>query len=1007
MTLTRAQQDAIRRSGQDVCVVAGPGSGKTSVLIERFAWLVEECGVRPTRILAVTFTEKAANEIKERLMTRFAARPDLRDERAWVSTIHGFCARLLQENAIAAGIAPDFTVLDQAPAERLARDAAEEALDGLFRERPGDMRRLIQALDLSTEDEGRKPDLARSLLDVYDAMRLSGAPDLPEPKSPADDFPLAFGLARDILAEDVNRGAHAPQLREWAAQFLSLPPDRLTRHHFVVLESLARVNLNRVAKNSRARAAASDLKNEIIPRLQMQWLAVWNADLIELLRTAVSRIGALYREKRRRESTLDFADLEQEAIHLLESNDTVRRETSARFDHLLMDELQDTNRLQWRLVTLIQRNLFAVGDVNQSIYGFRHADPTVFEDYRRTLQTAGATIDDLPENHRSRREILEAVSRALDGQIGIESRPFIATRCFSSPTTAVVERLVGQGDRATEIEAGLVAARVRELVDSEGYKYNDVAVLVRTLGCAQPFESAFDRFGIPFLVSGGGTFLETREVRDVLALLAALVNPLDDIAVVGVLRSPLAGISDEDLFRIGREGWGAEFAKLFGRLRPLAGFVAPDRLLVMALDESNYFAGLPDRARANLEKLFAYMRREHRRRARPLAETLEDLEALRAAHSEAEAPPQEAGNAVRLMTIHAAKGLEFPVVFVSALHRGPDRRKPVIAFSHAGLGARWRNPASGKLSDPTHAALIEEVKRKEQAEENRLFFVAMTRAEERLILSYAERSQPSAWQRLAEAAVPAATASDRDPAPPMRPTQAAKDSPSEELLSSPAIAGQYDSAAAVTSIALFDACPRKYYLSRYLGIEPGAKVLPSRDQRERSAIDFGLEVHRILAGEPGGSPEASEVAALFKSSEIGRRTARATRIEREFDFLFHIEDIVLRGQIDLWFEEGGELVLVDYKTDREARSEAYELQLRIYALALERYSGRIPNRAVLYYLRSNRLIEVSLEPHELHAVRDVVRAFLTAQESLEFPLAAGEQCRRCPFFAGLCPARLQ
>ena len=129
MTLSPDQRAAVERTGQDVCVVAGPGSGKTRVLIERFAWLVEHRGVDPARILAITFTEKAATEIKQRLIERFTSNSGLREaiERAWVSTIHGFCARLLRENAIAAGLAPDFSVLDQAPAERLARESVERS----------------------------------------------------------------------------------------------------------------------------------------------------------------------------------------------------------------------------------------------------------------------------------------------------------------------------------------------------------------------------------------------------------------------------------------------------------------------------------------------------------------------------------------------------------------------------------------------------------------------------------------------------------------------------------------------------------------------------------------------------------------------------------------------------------------------------------------------------------------------------------------------------------------
>jgi ATP-dependent exoDNAse (exonuclease V) beta subunit len=1004
MSLTPEQRRAVERIGQDVCVVAGPGSGKTRVLTERFAWLVEERGIDPLRILAITFTEKAATEIKERLIRRFTGRADLREaiERAWVSTIHGFCARLLRENAIAAGLAPDFAVLDEAPARRLAREAAEQALDELFQQRPSEMRGLLEALDLSTQDDGLQPDLAASLLAVYEAMRVAGV------REPLREQPAGCArkevcqLVREILS-DRTSGQTANQkiahwkLREWAGEFLAVLPEPLRLKQFELVKKLP-VNLGHLVQGSAARQAASELKNTYLPKLEAQFVGTWNQGLLDLLRAAITQLDRLYREKKRSSAALDFSDLEEQAIQLLEADPDMRRDIAGRFDHILMDELQDTNRLQWRLVNLIRRNFFAVGDINQSIYGFRHAEPAVFEEYRSELQSAGAAIDDLHENHRSRPEILDCVSRMLDGQPGIEPRALAPARKFAPTAGPVVERLSGRGEQAAAVEAGLVAARIQELVDSGERSYGDIAILVRTMASTEPFERALDRAGISFLVSGGRTFLEAREIKDLLAFLAALVNPLDEVALVGVLRSPFAALPDDEIFRLGRDGWREEFERLYGRLRPLAGFVAPDRLLAIAIDESGFATGLSDRAKANLEKLLAWVRWEHRNRPRPLAELLHDLEELRSMETEAEAPPPEAGNVVRLMSIHAAKGLEFPVVFVSALHRGPSRRKPVIAFSPtAGLGAKWRNPATGKgRSDTVHAALIEDLSRKEEAEENRLLYVAMTRAKERLFLSYVARERPSNWQKLAESAVRDVTAAEQVPEL-ARSWIAAADTIDEVWLDPPRISGQYDSSAAVTSVALFHACPRKYFLKSVAG---GQRPV---DGEGTGGTALGLAVHQILAGGTG-PPDAAELANRFTVSELGQRAARATQIEREFDFLLHIEDVVLRGQIDLWFEEAGELVLVDYKTDREESPQMYELQIRLYALALERYAGRLPDRAVLYYLRSDRAVEVSIAPGDFEVARATVRAFLTAQESVEFPLKAGDQCRRCPFCAGLCPA---
>jgi ATP-dependent helicase/nuclease subunit A len=962
------------------------------VLTERFAWLVETHGVDPDAILAITFTEKAANEIKSRLIQRFAGRPENREtreriERAWVSTIHGFCARVLQENAIHAGLPPDFKVLDQTAADRLEREAAEESLDAMYREQPERMRRLLEALDLSTQDDGRQPDLAESLVVVYESMRSSGVGEIPPAIRTPDCLDVARDLANSLLTGPMLRGADGPRLREWAAEFVKRPS----------LEALGRFdfNLNNVARNP----VASRLKSEILPALQSQLIGERYADLRDLVRAAIARIEATYGTKKRQQSSLDFADLEEFTVALLESDEAVQLEVSGRFEHVLMDELQDTNRLQWRLINLLQTSFFGVGDINQSIYGFRYADPEVFAEYRDELRSSGAQIDELKENHRSRTEILETVSAMLDGQPGIEERPLEAHAKFK-PVGVAVERLVGRGDDSQDAEAAMVAARIRQFVDSREFEYSDIAVLVRTLSSTAPFEKAFDGMNIPFLLTGGRTFLEARETRDLLALLAALVNPLDEIPLIGVLRGPLVGLSDHQIYQMGREGWRAEFERRFGRVRDLAGFIAPDRLIAMALDQCAYTTGLADRSRANVEKLLAWLRREFRDRPRHLAELLHDLEALRWTQSVAEAPPPEAGDVVRMMTIHAAKGLEFPVVFLSAMHRGPDRRKPVIAVSRdAGLGVKWRNPVTGLgCSDPVHAGLMQEIELKEKAEENRLLYVAMTRAQDRLILSHAERKRSSPWQKLAELAIPESAA----PPQAVR-AQVAAAGIAEDVLDPPVVSGQYDSAVAVTSVAMFQACPRRYYLSRYLGLEPAP------DRPGTGAIELGLDVHSALAGELVESVEANELASRFRSSDLGRRAETATRIEREFDFLFETDDVLVRGQIDLWFDEGikagGELVLVDYKTDRdESGADGYALQLRLYALALERYAGRRPDRAALYYLRSNRFIEISLTDADLTAARNAVRELKQAQEQLEFPLKVGEQCSRCLFFGGICPA---
>ncbi|HEY4362848.1 MAG TPA: UvrD-helicase domain-containing protein [Bryobacteraceae bacterium] len=994
MTLSAQQQQAVERTGQDVCVVAGPGSGKTRVLVERFAWLVEKRNVDPGRILAITFTEKAATEMKERLAKRL---PERRTEveRAWVSTIDAFCMRVLRENCIAAGLPPDFSVLDPAVAARMEREAAEAALDAMFGEQPDEMRRLLEALDLSTDDGQRKPDLAASLIDVYETMRLAGEHELPAMREAMDVLPEARELVRPILSDAVLTDWH-----DWLQEFLGLPAEPVSQEHLSVLGRF-RCNLHGI-RTSKGYLAAREFKKVVYPQLEAQWIQAWYSGLPELLRAAIERIGIEYSRAKRREAATDFADLEEKLIQLLERDEAVRARVQGQFDHMLMDELQDTNRLQWKLVSLVRGTrsvFFAVGDINQSIYAFRHADRTVFSQYRDAVRQSGGVIDELDENHRSRGEILNAVATALDGQPGIEPRTLVAQR--EPADGPVVERLVGLGDARDAVEASLIARRVVELLE-QGYALGHIAILVRTLAPVEIIGKALDQAGIPYLVSGGRTFLEARETLDLMAFLAALVNPLDDIALLAVLRSPLMGWGDEQILRTGPEGWRQDFEKLFGRIRRLAGFVAPDRLIAMALDQCGYAEALPARASANIAKLLGWLRSEHRMRPRPLAELLEELEAQRKGQTQAEAPPPEAAQAVRILTIHAAKGLEFKVVFASAMHKSGDNSTSVILFSaDEGLGVKWRHPVTGAgVSDATHDALRERAKEEDKGEENRLRYVAMTRAKDRLVLSYSEPRKRLPWVAQAVAAAPDSTEADRVVTAKLARGDSA--SATAEVVAAPEPGGQHDSSASVTSVALFANCPRKYYLGRYLGLDAEA-VGPGT-----GALELGTEVHAALAGQVTESEEALGLARQFETGALGMRAAGASHIEREFDFLLPVEDVILRGSIDLWFEEAGELVLVDYKTDRdESRAGEYALQLRLYALALERYAGRIPDRAVLCYLRSGREVEVSITPADLDAAKSSVRTLRLAQDSLDFSLRVGEHCRRCSFYGGLCPAKLE
>ncbi|HKX00324.1 MAG TPA: UvrD-helicase domain-containing protein [Bryobacteraceae bacterium] len=1073
MDLTRQQQKAIdpKLAGRDTCIVAGPGSGKTLVLVERYQRLMIDSRVSPQRLLAITFTEKAARNMKERLAKSLRGHPERRREleQASVSTIHGFCARLLRENSVAAGVDPEFRVLDARQATIMQRKAATDALDRMLAEQPDAMTRLMRGLS--------SPDLADKIPDVYDAMRCAG--ERPQNlRRYAPGGPGASDLRRALedLANESTAGWNPIQLGilhgaiNAALRIVRLPEANITADHLRVISEFP-TGLKGIKRNTPAGDRIMEIKDSLIPEIKRTWTTRYYSAERETLIAVLECFDRLYSQRKRQMSALDYSDLEWFTVRLLEENSGLRERIRQDFEHVLMDEFQDTNNQQSKLLELVRGpgRFYVVGDINQSIYGFRHADPEVFRGYRDTVE--GDHLVELAENWRSRPDILRAVETILANAPGIEPRALIAAKEFPKklePSIEILAAIADSQEAALDLEAQWVARRILELagklqVAERRAGFGDIAVLVRNTEVLPVFTRAFGDAGIPYLLNQGKGFFETREVVDLTNLLRVVANPRDEISLAAVLRSPFTGCSDETLFRLKIEGslataihrldqltqpFDAEeagrlrrFREQLRRWREARDVAGLDRLLIRALDETGYGADPGSRALANIEKFLALAREASTRLT--LAEFVEELELMREADArDADAPPEDAVNAVRIMTVHAAKGLEFPVVFLAALQKGIQSGAGQLAFSpRVGLGVSWIDPASGESKRDWFLKTIEdEGKRREKEEGNRLFYVAMTRAEEHLVFSFSSFGKRKEWAATLETAIGEdlgiphnkvrrvdapngesflirLLATKEAPSPLARPNVDPA-STAVERLARPAVRDQHDSAASVTSIALYADCPRRYYLERYLGWRAaGPRHMRVNDEdavvdKDQDASEFGREVHSLLAGEKieNATPEALKLADVFRASEIGRRASCAARVEREFDFLMAVDDAVLRGQIDLWFEEGGELVLVDYKTDdvknrdAAAQAEIYAPQLRLYAMALERVTGRVPDKAFVFFLRPGLAVPVSLERNLLNNPDLLVAEFREAQASLQFPLREGEHCARCPYFRGLCPA---
>ncbi len=1070
------QREAIESWGRgDVCVIAGPGSGKTFVLVERFKWLVEVKGVPVHRILAITFTEKAAANMRRRLVEAFPPSSELRKaiERAYISTIHAFCARLLRENAIEAAVDPEFRVLDQWEADFELRGAIDDALEQEYRVRPNRAREFLVQFGAR--------DVHGSLFGLHQALRAAG---LTVAEAARRAMPSSAGAQWQMLREAYDRVALLPasgwSLKQRAAledvlavrprleELAGVPPDP---EHLRLLDQIS-FNLHQLKRGSQQAGLLKQIRKELALRCRAWLLLEQNAANRQWLVERLSEADRRYRDAKRRAGALDYSDLEECAVRLLAG----AGRPVASFSFILMDEFQDTNPLQASLVELLRRdgNFFAVGDINQSIYGFRHADPKVFRDYRERTREGGGHVVELFENFRSRPEVLETVKTIIAGAEGVERQDLTAGKKFpaaSGPSVEILAVHAEDSEEALKLEARHVAARIQEL----GRSYGDFAILLRTTAQVRVFERVLRGRGVPCQVTEGRGFYETREILDLLAFLKVLLNPLDEISLATVLRSPLAGISDDTLFRLaeGRPGRRprpggaapqtillssselveeeaqklARFAELLERYRLMRDYAPPDRLLARLLSDTGYEAWLHEQPgaahmAANVRKLLALAQRFHASGVGGLRGFVERLEALRREEvSEAEAePPEQTADAVQLMTVHAAKGLEFPVVFLPAINRRTASDRDAVSFHpEIGIGVRWRSPVSGKVEPDAVALQVDEERRANKRDETqRLFYVAMTRAEESLMLSASfgpeihggewaanlRRNLGIDWKcvdnQIHETELRGTLVrllqTNQDLLPFAAPAPGAAEAPAMTLVERAPPTDQSDTVVPASAVAVFALCPRKYYLSRYLSFEAHRSVagdgddMPEPDEMDSS--EFGQQVHAVLAGaipRSSAAPEALKLVANFESSALGRRAAGARRFEQEQDFLLSLEGRLLRGQIDLWFDDGGEIILLDYKTDDVTADEAprraleYELQLRLYALAIERMTSVLPGHAVLYFLRPDIAVEVSLTAADLVAARCKVEELFEAQSEVAFPVRPGEHCYHCPHFGGLCP----
>ncbi len=1103
--------DARDRAGREravdprfnVALEASAGTGKTRVLVDRYVNLLRE-GVDPSEILALTFTRKAAAEMRERIIATLrnagargefppARWRELRDRTADVaiSTIDAFCLSLLREFPLEADLDPGFQMADETEVPRLVDEALDRALRicrivarddehvalvfaqlgdrraraglaGLLARRivaPSILGRYLTAgpRDLTVHEAARRG--AASLLAVFEAMRggldrfLDTGPLHPSFRlllRPLRDLEEAVAAGNDVdpvMVQDVFRKA---------------------REHFLTKEGEPRKQLPAKYKKALFASAVDHQahKDLVVGHAQAVLDAhrAWRRDLNVLVSRGVWRMfriaEAEYRRTLDARALLDFPDVLLKTIELLRQMEEFaqsRFRLEARYHHVLVDEFQDTSRAQWELVSLLVQawgegaglahagalppSIFIVGDRKQSIYGFRDADVSLFRqasEHMSSLRPGGDVRRSISRSFRSVPPLLAFVNDLCEGVAKLPDRrdAFAFEEQDRFPIDAADEDDSSQalgvvtGDsfescaRTTALEVARlvregVLVRDRDTGVRRPVRPGDVAILFRTRESHREYERALQDVGISAYVYKGLGFFDADEVKDVLAVLWYLADPVSNLRSAALLRSRFVRVSDDALRRLApqfAEALGAEAPPMLAldsddaevlrlarestaRWRALAEWMPPAELLDRVLEESAYAAELRGprlaQARENLKKIRAIIRRIQNRGYSTLERIVTHLDHL-AVGDEANAVI-DATDAVSLMTVHAAKGLEFPVVFVVNLSRGTGNWRDAIR-----IAGETSDDVSVSVGDFESRADEDEPDR-DREETKRLLYVALTRARDRLYLGSVlkeGRFQPTrgslgevlptsmpavfveagagatavSWAGAARSHVMNVCASE-----PVAPK-----STEPPGLSTPGGAGlEIRPEAASDFLPLDDKTVRRVTVSEMSEADPGGQVvIPGRGASSDRLV--GILVHRLLQRSDLASDVSAEqlhqstVALLSVISPVEladreplikqviagfRQIASRANIRElyssgrpyhELPFTMRADGRIVRGTIDCLIASEAQVSVLEFKTGRPRQE--HQAQIEVYSAAARALFPDLPVQSRLVYMPDPALV---------------------------------------------------
>ncbi len=1077
---SEARYRAITELGTTFLVEAGAGTGKTSVLLQRLLTLVRTGKGQLPRVVAITFTEKAAAELRVRLRAAIDAalagplpddeRQHLRTARtqlahAQISTVHAFCATLLRERPVEARIDPDFTILDESRANLLRSEAWQEWLTQEMERSPHVLKQAFRA-DLTLEHLETLRDF---LIEHRDCLHLLPTPlafSLPEYRTTLTDSVAHLSFLSSACVNPTDRALTA--IRSLRELLPANENDALWERFF--LRDLALSTTAGARTNWQPATALDEIRNGLRHTAEVHTQA--RSTLLHNITVALAHwlAGFLhaYDKKKQEQNSLDFTDLLLRTRDLLAYHLEVRRYFQQKFDFLLVDESQDTDPLQaeivfflaerlpqatdWTTAALRPGKLFLVGDPQQSIYRFRRADLDVYLQVRRAVARQGEILA-LSSNFRSRAPVLTWINETFTRAFAATEtdqpsyRSLTAVRSEETGSEVILlpvpEDLVPtQANREDhrQAEAKTIAAFLKQSVEhphvaiwgNRQVRYCDVAILFRTYQAMERYETACKSSGVPYRIIGGRRYTSRQEIVEIRTLLRTIENPSDTTALVATLRSSIFGFSDEDL---------AHFVAAGGRFHYLSPHIPAS--LPGAEDFTAAFTLLNDfhsrrtqlhpatllydiYTRTHLLPFFALRPQGTQRVANLLklidiahafaAQGFSTLDAFTrfldrqdgAVLEEESAIIENQEDAVHLLTIHKAKGLEFPVVILAdavGSHGHQSRRTGILERLNRRLELSV-GPRSLTCTTQGWQKAEAQEQEKDAAEEQRLRYVAAARVRDHLIipitsqgkgggnithwalgegqewlldsssLSPAERGKVFVYQMRTQEINQIA----QEPQPAFRFSQVKLDLTTHDT---------YQKWQADRQIMLMTGKQRKTASFP----EKGLLHKHAPQQRTMPFSSYGL-----TRPHPGRAIRHTLMTARREQQETGRlgrnippstvlaRAQVATTCLFDTPFILRHKHRLVEGVIDLAFLEQEAWVLVKVTVDsvsapeQEAQAQNHQSQLLLAALALERLTGRQVKDLVLFFTHSQHEMTVEWGEHERALAESLLETTLSLVE---------------------------